>query len=154
MCDAFQKEDFICKAMIFVTTNDYPTLFALSGQIKGRMGCLVCLDGTTWVYLDASKKTVYLRYRCFLKTTHKYHNKMYFRFYDNTLENEPPSERCQNGQHVFKMVKTYVSSLERRMWMGQRKIEACLLSPAYLSRNSRSSFSICLIGQTWRPPCH
>ena len=24
MYDAFQKEDFICRAIIFVTTNDYP----------------------------------------------------------------------------------------------------------------------------------
>ena len=35
MYDAFQKEDFICRAIIFVTTNDYPALFALSGQING-----------------------------------------------------------------------------------------------------------------------
>ena len=61
MYDAFRK-DFICRAMIFVTTNDYPVLFALSRQIKGKTGCLVCLDGTTWVYLDVSKKIVYLRY--------------------------------------------------------------------------------------------
>jgi hypothetical protein len=55
MYDAFRK-DFICRAMIFVTTNDYPALFALSGQMKGKMGCLVCLDGTTWVFLDASRR--------------------------------------------------------------------------------------------------
>jgi hypothetical protein len=36
MYDTFQKEDFICRAMIFVTTNDYPALFALSEQIKGK----------------------------------------------------------------------------------------------------------------------
>ena len=75
MYDAFWKEDFICRAIIFVTTNDYPTLFALSGQIKGKTGCLVCLDGTTWVYLDASKKIVYLRNWRFLKTSHKYRSK-------------------------------------------------------------------------------
>jgi hypothetical protein len=46
MYDTFQKQDFICRAIIFVTTNDYPALFALSGQIKGKTGCLVCLDGT------------------------------------------------------------------------------------------------------------
>ena len=72
MYDAFQKEDFICRPLIFVTTNDYPALFALSGQIKEKIGCLVCLDGTTWVYLDASKKMVYLRNRRFIKTSHKY----------------------------------------------------------------------------------
>jgi hypothetical protein len=37
MYDAFRKEDFICRAMILVTTNDYPMLFALSGQMKGKM---------------------------------------------------------------------------------------------------------------------
>jgi hypothetical protein len=31
MYDAFQQEDFTCRAIIFVTTNDYPMLFALSG---------------------------------------------------------------------------------------------------------------------------
>jgi hypothetical protein len=42
MYDPFRKEDFICRAIIFVTTNDYPVLFVLSRQIKGKMGCLVC----------------------------------------------------------------------------------------------------------------
>ena len=36
--------------------------------------------------------------------------------------------------------------------MGRTEIEAHLLSKAYLLRNNRSSFSICLIGQTWRSP--
>jgi hypothetical protein len=58
------------------------------------------------VFLDASKKTVYLRNRRFLKTNYKDHNKLFFRFYDNTLEIEPPPERCHNGEHVYKMVKT------------------------------------------------
>ena len=30
---------------------------------------------------------------------------MYFRYYDNKTEIEPPPERRKNGQHVFKMVK-------------------------------------------------
>ena len=80
-------------------------MFALSGQIKGKTGCLVCLDGTTWVYLDASKKIVYLRNRRFLKTTHKYRSKLFFRFYDNTPKIEPPLERCHNREHVYRMVK-------------------------------------------------
>ena len=41
------------------------------------------------VYLDASKKIVYLRNRRFLKTSHKYRHKLFFRFYDNTPEIEP-----------------------------------------------------------------
>jgi hypothetical protein len=76
-------------------------MFALSGQIKGKTRCLVFLDGTTLVFLDASKKIVYLRNRRFLKTSHKYHSKLFFRFYDNTLEIEPPPERRHNGEHVY-----------------------------------------------------
>ena len=107
--------------MIFVTTNDYPVLFALSGQIKGKTGCLVCLDGTTWVYLDASKKTIYLRYRRFLKTNHKYHSKIYFRYFDNKPENEPPPERRKNEQHVFEMVKNIRVVLGKKNPDGTKK---------------------------------
>ena len=146
MYDAFRKEDVICRAIIFITTNDYSVMFALSGQIKGKTGFLVCFDGTTWVYLDASKKIVYLRNWRFLKTSHKYRSKLFFRFYDNAPEIEPPPKRRHNGEHVYRMVKTYASSIERRIRMGRTEIEAHLLSKAYLSRNNRSSFSICLIG--------
>jgi hypothetical protein len=34
MMDAF-LEEFTLKAIIFVTITDYPSLFSLSGQIKG-----------------------------------------------------------------------------------------------------------------------
>jgi hypothetical protein len=30
------------------------------------------LDDTKWVFLDGSKKVVYIRNRCFLKIGHKY----------------------------------------------------------------------------------
>jgi hypothetical protein len=46
MYDAFQQETFTLRAIIFVTINDHPALFALSGQFKGKTGCLVCLDNT------------------------------------------------------------------------------------------------------------
>ena len=48
-----------------------------------------------------------------LKTNHKYHSKIYFRYYDNKLENEPPLERRKNGQHVFEMVKNICVVLEK-----------------------------------------
>ena len=51
MWDEFRKEAFTLKAMIFVTINDYPTLFSLSRQFKGKVGCVVCLDETSHVYL-------------------------------------------------------------------------------------------------------
>jgi hypothetical protein len=103
--NAFRQEDFICRAIIFVTTNDYHTLFALSGQFKGKTGCLVYLDGTKWVFLDGSKKVVYIKNHRFLKIGHKYRSRLYLRYLGNIPENEPPPERCSNGEHVYKMVK-------------------------------------------------
>ena len=63
MMDASLKKEFTLKASIFVNINDYPGLFSLSGQIKGKSGCVVCIDGTGYTYLSASKKMVYMRHR-------------------------------------------------------------------------------------------
>jgi hypothetical protein len=65
MMDAFLKKEFTLKVIIFVTITDYPSLFSLSGQIKGKTGCVVCIDGTCYTYLSASKKMVYMRHRRF-----------------------------------------------------------------------------------------
>jgi hypothetical protein len=62
MMDVSLKE-FTLKAIIFVTITDYPGLFSLSGQIKGKSGCVVCIDGTCYTYLNATKKLVYMRHR-------------------------------------------------------------------------------------------
>ena len=40
-----------------------------------------------------------------LKTSHKYRNKLFFRFYENTPEIKPPPERHHNREHVYRMVK-------------------------------------------------
>ena len=55
MMDASLKE-FTLKAIIFVTITHYPSLFSLSGHIKGK---LVCIDGICYTYLSASKKMVH-----------------------------------------------------------------------------------------------
>ena len=58
MMDASLKKEFTLKAIIFVTITDYPGLFSLSGQIKGKSDCVVCIDGTCYTYLNSSKKLV------------------------------------------------------------------------------------------------
>jgi hypothetical protein len=106
MYDAFQQETFTLRSIIFVTINDHPTLFALSGQFKGKTGCLVCLEDTKWVYLDGSKKTVYIRNRRFLKQGHKYRSKLYLKYFGNIPEDEDrPPVRRRDGKYVFEMVK-------------------------------------------------
>ena len=63
--DGFARQPFNLRAIIFVTTHDYQALFVLSGQIKGRTGCTVCMDDTVSSFLEGSRKVVYLGYKHF-----------------------------------------------------------------------------------------
>jgi hypothetical protein len=65
MLDEYRKDSFTLRAIIFVTTNDYPALFILLGQFKGKIGCVVCIHETSYMSLSASKKIVYMRHKCF-----------------------------------------------------------------------------------------
>jgi hypothetical protein len=106
MLDASLKKEFTLKAIIYVTITDYPGLFSLSGQIKGKSGCAVCIDGTCYTYLSASKKLVYMRNRRFLNKNHRYWDPSMNMYFDN--ENEPqPDEpkKTSYGQKVFDMVQ-------------------------------------------------
>jgi hypothetical protein len=62
MMDASVKKKFTLKAIIFVTITDYPGLFSLLGQIKGKTSCVVYIDGTCYTYLKGSNKMVYTRH--------------------------------------------------------------------------------------------
>jgi hypothetical protein len=62
MMDASLRKKFK-KAIIFVTITDYPGLFSLLGQIKGKTNCAVCIDGTCYTYLKGSNKMVYTRHK-------------------------------------------------------------------------------------------
>jgi hypothetical protein len=63
MMDASLRNKFTLKAIIFVTITDFSGLFSLSGQIKGKTGCVICVDGTCYTYLKGSNKMVYTRHR-------------------------------------------------------------------------------------------
>jgi hypothetical protein len=83
--DEYRKESFTLRAIIFVTINDYPALFTLSGQFKGKVGCVVCIDGTAYMFLTASKKIVYMRHRRFLSKGHRYRKKKMDKYLTITL---------------------------------------------------------------------
>ena len=105
MWDEFRKEPFTLKAMIFVTINDYPTLFSLSGQFKGKVGCVVCLDKTTHVYLTTSNKLVYMRHIRFLPRGHKYRLKRMDKYFDNRDESKSTAPLGTSvGKRVFLIV--------------------------------------------------
>jgi len=82
----YRKESFTLRAIIFVTINDYPALFTLSEQIKRKLGCVVCIDGTAYVSLTASKKIVYMRHRCFLSKGHRCRQRKMDKYFDNNSE--------------------------------------------------------------------
>ena len=78
----FARQPFNLRAIIFVTIHDYQALFVLSGQIKGRTGCTVCVDGTVSSFLEGSRKVVYLGYICFLVEVHRYRSKKFCNHFD------------------------------------------------------------------------
>jgi hypothetical protein len=106
MLDEYRKDSFTLRAIIFVTINDYPALFTLSGQFKGKAGCIICIDGTAYVSLTASKKIVYMRHKHFLLEGHRYRMRKMDKYFDinGELHSTPPSGN-NRGHRVFEIVK-------------------------------------------------
>lgn len=100
--DEFKREHFNLRAIIFVTINDLPANFSLSGQIKGKTGCLICLEKTSYKYLTSSLKTVYMRHRRFLPQRHRYRKMA--RLFDNTVENDT-APVARGGTYVYEITK-------------------------------------------------
>ena len=100
--DEFKREHFNIRAIIFVTINDLPANFSLSGQIKGKTGCLICLEKTSYKYLTSSLKTVYMRHRRFLPQRHRYRKMA--RLFDNTVENDT-APVARGGTYVYEITK-------------------------------------------------
>ena len=86
MLDGFTWQTFNLRSIIFTTIHDYQALFILSGQIKGRTGCTVCMDETVSSFLEGSRKLVYLGYRRFLVEGHRYRSKKFHNFFDGKPE--------------------------------------------------------------------
>ena len=102
MWDERKKEYFNLKAIIFCTINDNPARLTLTGQVKGKKGCVVCVDQTASTYLHSCTKTVYMKHRRFLPKNHSY-RKWASRF-DGTVEmGAAPIHR--DGKFVADLVK-------------------------------------------------
>ena len=120
MWDEYRKESFTLRAIIFVTINDYPALFVLSGQFKGKVGCVVCIDGTSYVFLNASKKLVYMRHRRFLSKRHRYRKTKMDKYFDNNdeLHSTAPSGHNE-GKRVFRIVSNLKFTFGKRTKDGK-----------------------------------
>jgi len=106
MIDAFCKETFTVRAIIIITINGYPTRFSLSGQFKGKVGCVECIDGTWHVSLPASNKIVYMRHRRWLPAGHKYRLQKMNKYFDNIDESKSTAPLgYSKGHRVYMIVE-------------------------------------------------
>jgi hypothetical protein len=113
--DEYCKESFTLRAIIFVTINDYPALFTLSGQFKEKVGCVVCIDGTAYMSLTASKKIVYMRHRRFLSKGHRYRQKKMDKYFDNNVELQSTAPLGNSkGKRVFNIVSNLKFVFEKK----------------------------------------
>nr|AAP53930.1 transposon protein, putative, CACTA, En/Spm sub-class [Oryza sativa Japonica Group] len=103
MWDAYKREYFTFRAMLFVTIQDYPCAGNTSGQtVKGGCACLQCMLETASRWLRYSKKTVYMRHRRFLPAGHHYCSNT--RDFDGTVE-EGTAPTQREGRDIFNEVK-------------------------------------------------
>jgi phosphate starvation-inducible protein PhoH len=70
--DVFRKEHFNLCAMLFTTITDILGHHSMSEKSKGEKDYFQCLDDVETVWLNNSKKRVYVRHRRFLPKSHPY----------------------------------------------------------------------------------
>ncbi|KAL4575120.1 hypothetical protein LXL04_021961 [Taraxacum kok-saghyz] len=83
--DAYNKECFRLRAMIFCTISDFPAYANLSGySTKGKKACPVCENDTQSLWLENCKKVVYMGHRRSLPISHEY--RQMGNLFDGTIE--------------------------------------------------------------------
>jgi hypothetical protein len=102
MWDEYSRQHFNLKAIIFYTINDNPARLSLTGQVKGKAGCVICVDQTESIYLLSSSKLVYMQHHRFLPRKHKY--RQWRKRFDGMIKNEEALKH-RDGKFVFNMIK-------------------------------------------------
>ena len=70
--DAYKRVPFTLHGILLTTITDLPGGYSVSRQCKGEKYCAHCLDDTKTLWLNNSKKQVYVRHRRFLPDAHAY----------------------------------------------------------------------------------
>ncbi|KAL6533270.1 hypothetical protein OROMI_027382 [Orobanche minor] len=71
--DGYRKDNFMLKAMLFGTINDFPAYGNLSGySVKGHGACPWCTEDTDHLRLAHCQKSVYMGHRRWLGPNHRY----------------------------------------------------------------------------------
>jgi hypothetical protein len=101
--DEYKQEEFNLRALLFVTINDLPALSNLLRQTnKGYNACTHCLGEIDSIYLDKSKKVVYLVHRRFLLPKHQLRKKGKHFNGETEVRGKP---KRHTGDDIFDMVK-------------------------------------------------
>ncbi|KAI0493926.1 hypothetical protein KFK09_024053 [Dendrobium nobile] len=83
--DAASGENFMMRAALLWTINDFPAYGILSGwSTKGRFACPCCAHNTESLWLYKSKKFAYMGHRCWLTSSHSFHKQK--QYFDNINE--------------------------------------------------------------------
>ncbi|XP_071704067.1 uncharacterized protein [Rutidosis leptorrhynchoides] len=119
--DAYKKETFNLRSMIFCTISDFPAYGNLSGySTKGAKACPLCEDDTSSRWLKKSRKMVFMGHQKSLERHHPYRRKKYL--FDGTIENgrarspldgEMTFSRVENVNVVFGKTN---KSREKGIW--------------------------------------
>ena len=105
--------------MLFCTITDIPGGRSVSGQSKGDKDCPQCLDDTETLWLNNSKKQVYLRHRRFFPQSHAYRGMKHQ--FDGTRETTS-APRHFNGKYVYSQVKNLGDAQGKKSTtLGKRK---------------------------------
>ncbi|XP_074283417.1 uncharacterized protein LOC141607966 [Silene latifolia] len=100
--DAHASENFMLRAMLFCTINDYPAYGNLSGyKVKGKKACPICDDDMKSTYLTHSGKYVYLDNRRSLNRFHPYRKK---KLPFNGKVEEEVARKPLSGKEVYERV--------------------------------------------------
>jgi hypothetical protein len=118
--DGFTQQTFNLRGIIFVSIHDYQALFVLSGQIKGRTGCTVCVDDTVPSFLEGSRKVVYLGYRHFLVEGHWYQSKKFYNLFDGKPKLHSALVK-QDRHYIFEMVGTIQVTYGKMTKAGKKR---------------------------------
>ncbi|XP_071726556.1 uncharacterized protein [Rutidosis leptorrhynchoides] len=89
--DAYKKEYFQLRAMLFCTINDFPAYGNLSGySTKVKKACPICEENTHSIWLTNCKKPAFMEHRRELAENHPYRKKS--DLFDGTIEDRklPP----------------------------------------------------------------
>ncbi|XP_023756442.3 uncharacterized protein LOC111904991 [Lactuca sativa] len=100
--DAYMKENFQLRAMIYCTISDFPAYGNLSGYTtKGGKACPICEDDTCSLWLTNCKKNVFMGHRRSLPVKHVYRTQKHL--FDGKIEDRvtrPPMK----GEDVLSRV--------------------------------------------------